>query len=213
MAEPLGSPDTVNSSAGSETSPVHTFDALTIPVSGGEAPATAAPSTPPWLLENGAPNPPAHPSSSACPVCMCDVQVAAEGPESPFAWPVRNQLLHLGCMTHLAANSFVLSCPSCRAGWSAGAAELLHAQCRRHLVAIPAPALQEDTRTDEARVPASTSANPGLSVLLPTFVPRTARGPRDRGCLARVGGQEHAVVACVRPSNANVEAGVGLSQV
>ena len=83
---------------------------------------------------------------------MCGVQVAAKGPESSFAWPVCNHLLHLGCMPHLAANSFVLSCPSCRAGWEAGAAELLHAQCRRHLVAIPAPAPQEDTRTDEALV-------------------------------------------------------------
>ena len=143
MAEPPGSPHTVNSSDGPATPRA--------PQTVGSSPqGQPAPSTPPWLRQAGAPNPPACPSASACPVCMCDVESHAEGPESSFTWPVCNHALHLGCMTHLATNSFTLACPSCRAAWTQEAAERLQAECRRQLVPHPEPAPYHDTRTDSA---------------------------------------------------------------
>ena len=115
-----------------------------------ESPA-AAPSTPPWLLSNTAPSPPACPSTDACPVCLCEFPSHAHGPESPFHWPSCGHTLHLGCVARLVANVRELRCPTCRAPWPPQAADAFTAACSTHGVPAPQPAPDHDTTSHQYR--------------------------------------------------------------
>ena len=145
------------------------ISAVTVPDSLHLHTPAAAPSTPPWLLGNDAPLPPACPSTDACLVCLCDFPSHPQGPETPFHWPLCGHALHLGCVAHLVANVRDLRCPTCRAAWPPQAAEVFTSACRAHGVPAPEPAPDHDTTSHQYHQAVAPRAPPHI---LPFCCPR-----------------------------------------
>ena len=145
------------------------ISAVTVPDSPQLHTPAAAPSTPPWLLGNDAPSPPACPSTDACLVCLCDFPSHPQGPETPVHWPLCGHALHLGCVAHLVANVRDLRCPTCRAAWPPQAAEVFTSACRAHGVPAPEPAPDHDTTSHQYHQAVAPRAPPHI---LPFCCPR-----------------------------------------
>ena len=99
--------------------------------------AGPAPGTPEWLRRPNTVQ--QRHSGSNCPVCLCTVDPAGQGPESCFQWPVCDHQLHLGCMAHLLTHYDRPSCPACRNPWAPESEDQLNEQCRQQGYLRPQP--------------------------------------------------------------------------
>ena len=123
---------------GSSTTTIDTEAAATLPNPAASTPAAGpAPGTPEWLRRPNTVQ--QRHSGSNCPVCLCTVDPAGQGPESCFQWPVCDHQLHLGCMAHLLTHYDRPTCPACRNPWAPQCEDQLNEQCRQQGYLRPQP--------------------------------------------------------------------------